>query len=203
MKVCGVTNVSDAKMVVSSGASALGLILAASPRRVTLDQAREIAAATSGEIIRCAVFRDNDDEFIFEQLDALDVDVVQVHGSLSAKLLETLRERSLLIVRALNIEDAEFEHYDESGVDAVLIDGPRPGSGVTHSWDRLRERHFTVPVIAAGGLNPSNVADVISVTSAWGVDCASGVESGPGKKDRDMVEGFVSSARGAFALLGA
>lgn len=203
MKVCGVTNVSDAKMVVSSGASALGLILAASPRRVTLDQAREIAAATSGEIIRCAVFRDNDDEFIFEHLDALDVDVVQVHGSLSAKLLETMRERSLLIVKALNIEDAEFEHYDESGVDAVLIDGPRPGSGVTHSWDRLRERHFAVPVIAAGGLNPSNVADVISITTAWGVDCASGVESGPGKKDRGMVEGFVSSAQGAFALLGA
>jgi len=199
VKVCGVTTVSDAKMVASTGASALGLILAASPRRVTIDQAREIALAMEGELLRCAVFRDEEDEFILEHVRALDVDVVQVHGSLNSALVERLRERSLLIVKALDIEGSEFSDFDESSVDAVLIDGPRPGSGVTHSWDRLHERRFSVPVIAAGGLNPTNVADVINATRARGVDCASGVERRLGQKDRDLVEAYVTHAHQAFA----
>jgi phosphoribosylanthranilate isomerase len=203
VKVCGVTNVADASMVASAGASALGMILAESPRRVSLEQAREIAEATKGKLLRCAVFRHDEDEFILEHLDELDVDVVQLHGTLSPPLLAAILRRSMLIVKALSIDGDEFDDFDESEVDAVLIDGPRPGSGVTHSWERLRERHFRVPVIAAGGLNPSNVTDVIKATNAWGVDCASGVERDSRQKNRDLVEDYVANARDAFAHLGA
>jgi phosphoribosylanthranilate isomerase len=85
-------------------------------------------------------------------------------------------------------------------VDAVMIDGPRPGSGVAHSWDRLASRPFVVPVIAAGGLTAQNVADVVVMTRAWGVDSSSGVEARPGVKDTELVAQFVSRARGAWAL---
>jgi phosphoribosylanthranilate isomerase len=203
VKVCGVTNVPDAKVVASAGASALGLVLTRSPRRVTLDQAREIADALRGELLRCAVFRDDEDDYILESLDALDVDMVQIHGALGEELLEKLRSRSLLVVKALDIEGTEFLDFDESGVDAVLIDGPRPGSGVAHTWQRLDERTFRVPVVAAGGLNANNVALVVATTKAWGVDCASGVECGPREKDASMVESYVTNARRALALLGA
>jgi phosphoribosylanthranilate isomerase len=189
-------------MVASAGASALGLILTESPRRVSLEQARDIAAAAKGELLRCAVFRFDDDEFVLEHLDSLDVDMVQLHGTLSSSLLAAIRQGPTLIVKALNIEGDEFDDFDESEVDAVLIDGPRPGSGVTHSWERLRERHFRVPVVAAGGLNPSNVAEVIKATNAWGVDCASGVEHVARQKDRHLVEEYVANARSAFAHLG-
>ena len=82
-------------------------------------------------------------------------------------------------MKALNIESEEFATFDDTLVDAVLVDGPRPGSGSEHSWDGLAARAFSVPVIAAGGLNPTNVAQVITATRAWGVDSASGVESRP------------------------
>lgn len=202
VKVCGVTNVADATMAAKAGASAVGMILAESPRRVTLEQAIEITAAMKGELLRFAVFRDESDEIVLTHLDALDVDVVQVHGELSPALRAAIHARSLLVVKALTIDGDEFGDFDEAQVDAVLIDGPRPGSGVTHSWERLRDRHFRVPVIAAGGLNPSNVAEVISATNAWGVDCASGVEQGPGQKDRELVERYVANARDAFTHLG-
>jgi phosphoribosylanthranilate isomerase len=199
VKICGVTSLDDAKFVVSAGASALGLILAASSRQLSLDQARAIADATKGDLLRVAVFRHNDDDFIVEHVDALAVDVVQVHGALSASLLDALRDRPVLIVKALSVDEPEFTTFDESSVDAVLIDGPHPGSGTTYSHDHFARRAFSVPVIAAGGLTPGNVAALIGASSVSGVDTSSGVESAPGVKDHELVERFIDNARAAFA----
>ncbi|MGO9478023.1 MAG: hypothetical protein ACLP7I_08775 [Limisphaerales bacterium] len=52
-----------------------------------------------------------------------------------------------------------------------------------------------------GGLTPDSVATTIVLTGAWGVDCASGVEAAPGRKDRALVEAFVAGARFGFASL--
>lgn len=199
VKICGVTSVADAGVAVDAGADALGLIFAASSRRVMMDQAIEILAATRGSLLRCGVFRENSDDDIIEHSSALDLDVVQLHGPLSDELLGELKERGLRVVKALNIEGEEFESFDETVVDAVLIDGPRPGSGIAHSWDRLRSRSFNVPVIAAGGLTASNVADVVTASYVWGVDCSSGVEKSPGVKDARLVVDFVTHARSAWA----
>jgi phosphoribosylanthranilate isomerase len=202
IKICGVTSVADALTAVNVGVNAVGVIFATSPRRVNVDQARGILDATKGSLLRCGVFRDNSDDDIIEHSRSLDFDVMQLHGPLSDRLLVTLRERPVRIVKALNIEDDEFDVFDESRVDAVMIDGPRPGSGVAHSWDRLASRPFIVPVIAAGGLTAHNVADVVVKTRAWGVDSSSGVEARPGVKDAGLVEQFVFRARGAWALAG-
>ncbi|MFY9783836.1 MAG: phosphoribosylanthranilate isomerase [Acidimicrobiales bacterium] len=199
VKICGVTTVDDAKYVVSAGASALGLILAESSRRVSLEQAREVANATEGDLLRFAVFRHNDDDFILEHVDALNVDVVQVHGELSNVLLNALRERPVLVVKALSVDEPSFLDFDETTVDAVLVDSPRPGSGESYSWKLLNEREFRVPVIAAGGMNPLNVADVVASTTVSGVDSSSGVERRPREKDHELVDRFIANARGAFA----
>jgi phosphoribosylanthranilate isomerase len=199
VKICGVTSLDDAKVVVDAGASALGLVLAASSRQLTLDQARVIADATSGNLLRFAVFRHNDDEFILEHVDALRPDVVQVHGTLSVSLLHALRERPVLVVKALSVDEPEFLTFDDTGVEAVLIDGPRPGSGTTYSRDHLERREFLVPVIAAGGLTARNVADLIDASRVSGVDTSSGVERSPGAKDHDLVREFIGTARAAFA----
>jgi phosphoribosylanthranilate isomerase len=199
VKICGVTSVADAGAIVGAGADALGLIFAVSSRRVSLERAREILDATRGVILRCGVFRENSDDDIVEHVRSLDLDVVQLHGPLGDRLLGALKEHQVRVVKALDIEGGEFESFDEIGVDAVLIDGPRPGSGFAHSWDRLASRTFNVPVIAAGGLNATNVAAVVVATDAWGVDCSSGVEASPGVKDARLVSDFVASARNAWA----
>jgi phosphoribosylanthranilate isomerase len=199
VKICGVTSVADASVAVDAGADALGLIFAASSRRVTMEQAVEILDATRGSLLRCGVFRENSDDDVIEHSRSLDLDVVQLHGSLSDELLGALKERHLRVVKALNIEGEEFESFDENVVDAVLIDGPRPGSGIAHSWERLAFRSFNVPVIAAGGLTAANVADVVRASHAWGVDCSSGVEASPGVKDAGLVRDFVAHARSAWA----
>ena len=198
VKICGLTTLGDANAAIDAGASAVGLILATSPRQLSLDRALAIAEATRDRVLRTLVFRDNDDEFILHALDLIDADVVQVHGPLSGELLEQLRQRDVRVIKALSITSEEFYDFNEGSVDAVLVDGATPVSGERHSWEELKDRPFVVPVIAAGGLSDENVAHVIAETNTWGVDSASGVESSPGVKHRERMKLFVANAQFAF-----
>lgn len=198
IKICGVTTLGDANAAIDAGASAVGLILATSPRQLSLDRALAIAEATNGRTLRTLVFHDNSDDFIRNAVDLIDAELIQIHGPLSDALLAHLRDRHRLVIKALSIASDEFYDFAEDRVDAVLVDGATPGSGLSHSWEELSERSFDVPIIAAGGLNETNVAQVIDTFSVWGVDSASGVESSPGIKDRGRLHEFIDSARGAF-----
>jgi phosphoribosylanthranilate isomerase len=199
VKICGVTSVEDAQGIHARGASAIGLILASSKRRISIGRATEIATATKGDLLRVAVFRDNSDDFICEAVDATGVDIVQVHGVLTDELLGLLRSRGVAVLKALSLGNEEFYDFDETKVDAVLVDGPTPGSGDAHSWVEVQARRFGVPIVAAGGLTPSNVESVISSVHPWGVDVSTGVESSPGVKDLALVGSFVDLAHHAFS----
>jgi len=200
VKVCGVTSMLDAQLVIDAQATALGLIFAASRRQVSLEGGREIAQYAKGAILVVGVFRNNEPDFILEVVEQVPLDAVQIHGELDGNVLDVLRRRGLGVIKALSIDDDDFFDFDETAVDAVLVDGPTPGSGAAHSWDALTKRSFAVPVIVAGGLNATNVAGVIEMTGAWGVDVATGVESAPGVKDRELVVNFVSAAQRHYSL---
>jgi phosphoribosylanthranilate isomerase len=56
-------------------------------------------------------------------------------------------------------------------------------------------RDLKVPVIVAGGLNPENVQEALSVLRPWGVDVVTGVESYPGRKHPGAVAQFIDAVR--------
>lgn len=198
VKVCGVTSTADAEVVAKAGADALGVILTTSRRQVTADLARDITALVRGRLLTVGVVDSRDAASLAVIRAGVDVDVVQVHGPLSGELLADLRSRGLLVVKALSVASAEFDAFEDEQVDAVLVDGPTPGSGEAHSFASLAERAFRRPVIAAGGLTPMSVGAVISAYGVWGVDVASGVECAPGVKDPARVTEFVDAARRSF-----
>ena len=72
--------------------------------------------------------------------------------------------------------------------------------GEKFPWKLLEDFDFGVPLILAGGLTAENVASAIAIVRPWGVDVASGVESSPGKKDRDKVLRFVKAVRAIDSL---
>jgi len=103
------------------------------------------------------------------------------------------------VVKALSVGAQGFGSFDELSVDALLIDGPAPGSGNVHAWHDLAGRGFKRPYVAAGGLTPDNVVNVLTETGAWGADVSSGVESSSRRKDASRVRDFVTNARAYFA----
>jgi phosphoribosylanthranilate isomerase len=96
-------------------------------------------------------------------------------------------------------------HDADPHVQAVLVDSRTAtavgGTGVAYDWAAARATLFGDSVarkrIAAGGLNPRNVAEAIATLRPWGVDVASGVEAAPGHKDPFKVREFVERARAA------
>ncbi len=129
VKICGVTNVADARSVALAKADALGMIFADAPREVTIADAREIVEETAGALLHAGVFRGRDDATILATIDKIDFGVVQLHDAPSDALLKELDARELVVIRALDIESDEFTTFDETTVDVILVDGSRPGSG--------------------------------------------------------------------------
>ncbi len=198
VKICGVTSVGDAAIVLDAGADALGVVLAASPREVDVERAAAIADFVGERAIRVGVFRGRGDDVIRRALDAVALDAVQLHDPVSVSLHEELRERGIAVIAVLAVGATVHDEVDEERADAILVDGPSPGSGRAHTWSPLAGRRFRRPLIVAGGLSAANVARVLGETGAWGVDAASGTESSPGRKDPAAVRDFVQAARRWF-----
>ena len=77
---------------------------------------------------------------------------------------------------------------------------------MTFDWAEAGKTVFgdagSTSMVAAGGLNPANVAEAIAALRPWGVDAVSGVEAAPGRKDPAKVREFVRRARTATRVMG-
>jgi phosphoribosylanthranilate isomerase len=218
IKVCGITNCEDAKLVAEAGADALGFIFAPSPRHVEPELVREIIAQLPPKTEKIGVFVNESPSRIREIVHECCLTGVQLHGDeadfVTAQELfprggaERKRVTMALSMRLLftpgsgaaTIRDPKWH----SVFDTVLVDSGsstrRGGTGLTFDWTRsepfIRELKKMYKVIVAGGLNQENVGRAIELFKPWGVDVASGVEREPGKKAPEKVRAFVSAARG-------
>jgi phosphoribosylanthranilate isomerase len=214
IKICGNTTLEDALLAVEAGADAVGFVFARSPRQVTAAQVAAIVPHLPASVEKIGVFVDATLEEIVSMVQACGLTGVQLHFDADPKLPARLHERlgpKLRILRVMHFgaETAEdhaaqlAEHARNPHVDAVLVDSRTAtavgGTGVTFEWAEARKTIFCdakkLKLIAAGGLNPGNVAEAIAALRPWGVDVASGVEAAPGRKDPAKVREFVIRAR--------
>ncbi len=203
IKICGVTSLQDAGVVVDAGADALGLIYASSVRQVVGDAAGDIVERYADQLWCVGVFRNQEDHQIVRIVERDGLRVVQLHDPASEHLLDALALRGVKVVRAVTAHAPSLNPQESETVVAVIVDSAQPGSGIANDWEQVTSLHFEVPVIVAGGINPETVAAVITATRPWGVDVASGVEILHGVKDPAKVASFVSRARAALTQKGA
>jgi phosphoribosylanthranilate isomerase len=206
VKICGTTCVEDACLAAEAGADAVGFVFAESPRRVTVEAARSMAARLPAATEKIGVFVEPGFEAVARAVEEAALTGVQMYGGFPMALL---RERfpALRLLRVVHFsEDLEAglrAAAGEPAVDAVLVDsraGSRMGgTGIPFDWARARG-HFEASerrLVAAGGLAPANVAAAIAALAPWGVDVVTGVEAAPGRKDPARVRDFVALARRA------
>lgn len=188
VKICGITSREDALASVAAGASAVGFnFYPGSPRYV--DPERAAGLGRDLPVLKVGVFVNEAPERVEEIARVAGIDVVQLHGDERPDQFPALRVWKAL--RATGEWDVQtLDRY--SAAEAVLLDGPVPGSGQPFEWTRaqgLRHR-----IILAGGLDADNVADAILTVRPWGVDACSRLEKAPGIKDHDKVLRFVRAA---------
>jgi phosphoribosylanthranilate isomerase len=210
VKICGNTSLADAQLAAEAGADAVGFVFAPSPRRVTPEQVATITPHLPASIEKIGVFVDADFTAIAAAVQLAGLTGVQVHSGGPYALTAQLRERfgpDLRILRVIHFGDDAARQLSsassDASIDGVLVDSRTAtavgGTGVAFDWQAAKATVFSgqngLKLIAAGGLNPGNVADAIATLHPWGVDVVSGVESSPGIKDADKVREFIANAR--------
>lgn len=201
VKICGITNAEDALLAAGLGADAVGMIFAASPRRIATGEARDIVRRLPPDVISVGVFRNESPQRVLDTANKLGLRSVQLHGSEPPEATRWLAARIPMVIKAFSATDAALAHHAEYGAHRLLIDSATPGSGQLFDWAVLEEAPMNKPFILAGGLSPSNVADAVRTVQPWGVDVATGVEASPGTKDPAKVRQFIAAARAAAATL--
>jgi len=201
VKICGITNVEDALAAVEAGADLLGFVLwEKSPRYVTIESARDIARRLPPAVRRVGVFVDATVEQVMFSLRICDFSALQFHGQESPSFCQQF---SVMKIKAFRVRDAaSLQAMPGYDTDAFLLDsqveGQQGGTGETFDWPLAAEaKKFDKPIFLAGGLTPQNVAAAIRAARPFGVDVSSGVESSPGKKDRQKMRDFVAAVRAA------
>jgi phosphoribosylanthranilate isomerase len=194
IKICGVTQLSEALLIAEQGADSIGLVFhRKSPRFIGLDAALKIRDAMPPFVTITALFMDETEAWVSKVLSSINPDCLQFHGEEPESDCVRWNQpyiKTISMGSAVDVEAYAQQYFSAQG---FLFDsnaaGRQGGSGDTFEWSKI-PLSFDRPLILAGGLNPANVADAVSQVRPWGVDVSSGVEVSKGVKDLNLVNQF-------------
>ena len=200
VKICGITNREDALFAVAQGVDALGFIFyERSPRYVHPERVGRIVSALPPFVTPVGVFVNTAREEVLAIARLTGLRAVQLHGD------ETPAEclgYPIPVIRALRVGDGfDPASLSDFPVDTFLLDTAKKGwyggTGETFDWRVARAAAAHGRIILSGGIDPSNVADAARTVNPYAVDCGSGVEAAPGRKDHDRIADFFEALRSA------
>ena len=207
VKICGLSTPETLDVAVDAGADMVGFVsFPPSPRHLGLDTARALGKHVRRRAVKVALTVDADDATLADIVEALQPDILQLHGRETVARLRDIKQKfGLQVMKALAVETAadlaSLPLY-AAAADRILFDARAPkeatrpgGLGAVFDWHVLENLDLKLPFMVSGGLNAGNVAEAVRVTRAGGVDVSSGVERAPGIKDPEMIRGFIRAAR--------
>jgi phosphoribosylanthranilate isomerase len=199
VKICGLTNLDDARAALEAGADALGFnFYPSSPRFVLPETAAQIVARLPQPTCIVGVFVDALRHDIARIAQQVGLTALQFHGNEAPELLQSWPQKVIkaIRVRDRHAADAARRHAVDFILADAYVEGQLGGTGsriaveLLEGFDRSR-------LILAGGLTPENVAEAASVVRPFAVDVASGVERSPGQKDWNLMRRFIAHAHAA------
>ena len=206
IKVCGITNIDDIKYASDiEDIDYLGIIFAKeSSRCVDLDLAEKLINACDQKKNIVAVFMNQSKENVSSIIKNLDFDILQFHGNESIDFCKFFKKP---FIKTFHIKDTklninmDFIKYAHSFLLDTSSGNTYGGTGKTFDWEILNKHEFfndkdlSFPYLIAGGLNPSNIKDLISKYNPPGVDVSSGIESSIGTTDHLLMKKFIENVR--------
>jgi phosphoribosylanthranilate isomerase len=213
VKICGLSTRETLDVALQAGADMVGFVFfPPSPRHLSLETARDLGKQANGRASKVALTVDADDATLANIVEALQPDILQLHGKETVARLRDIKQTfGLQVMKAIAVETsadlAPLPGY-AAVADRILFDARAPkeatrpgGLGAVFDWQVLENLDLKLPFMVSGGLHAGNVAQAIRVTRAGGVDVSSGVERTPGVKDPEMIQSFIRAARATEELM--
>jgi len=204
VKVCGLKSTQEIDAAAAAGADAIGLVLAPSPREISIERARDLAgyvATAHPGLLSFAVTSDLAPQHLRDIVQNVGVSGVQPHGLHSQAAANAVRvdRPDLVVLQPVGVDpvhgrgDWSSIPTDHLPLFDTKVAGVEGGSGIPFDWALVADvsRDF----VLAGGLSPDNVVRAVVVSGAWGVDASSGLESSLGIKDLIRIRDFVRGAK--------
>src|SRR3954453_23031503 len=181
VKICGLSTPETLEAALGAGADMTGYVFfPPSPRHLSLEKARELGRQAKGRAVKAALVVDADDATLENIVDALQPDILQLHGKETVARLRDIKQKfGLPLMKALAIETAAdlaaLPGY-AAVADRILFDARPPkhatrpgGLGATFDWHLLENLALEIPFMVSGGLHAANVAEAMPVTRAGGI----------------------------------
>lgn len=212
IKICCISSIEEAKLAVSYGASALGLVgsMPSGPGVITDELIFEIVKTVPPPIGTFLLTSETKVDAIITHHQKVLTNTIQIVDALSEGTYQQIKTAlpAVKLVQVIHVIDESS--IDEAlqisdQVDALLLDSGNPklavkilgGTGNTHNWKLSRKivEQSKVPVFLAGGLKPENVQQAIEEVQPFGLDLCSSVRTDK-KLDPYKLEAFFKAARG-------
>jgi phosphoribosylanthranilate isomerase len=201
VKICGITNWSDARGAVAAGADYLGFnFYRESSRYIAPAAARRIVERLPVGVASVGVFVNEPEPEMLAIARRVGLDYVQLHGDETPEIVSRMR-RSFRVIKAIRVRDsfrvAQLANFKRAS--SILLDGfdtrLRGGTGKSFNWKLAKNAGRKRQIFLAGGLTPENAAEAVSAARPFAIDVCSGVESRPGKKDAARMRALVTAVR--------
>jgi phosphoribosylanthranilate isomerase len=212
VKICGLSTHETLDVALQAGADMVGFVFfPPSPRHISLQTARDLGKQVKGRASKVALTVDADDATLANIVEALQPEILQLHGRETVARLRDIKQTFRLpVMKAMAVAtpaDLAILSGYAAVADRILFDAHAPkdatrpgGLGAVFDWHVLENLDLEVPFMVSGGLHAGNVAEAVRVTRAGGVDVSSGVESVPGLKDPETIRAFIRAARATEEL---
>lgn len=191
VKICGITNTDDANLAIENGADMIGFIFADSPRKISVEKAKEICLSIDDSVLKVGVVVDENIEDVVKAVKEGWLDVIQFHGKISDEKAIELGVSWYNAVRVSKPDDFEKEYYTPIVLYDAFSENAYGGTGkrideklLDHAKEQGKDLYL------AGGINPENVKEIIEKYRPLMIDASSGLESSPGKKDPGKIRSF-------------
>jgi phosphoribosylanthranilate isomerase len=205
VKICGITNWTDARRAAEAGAQFLGFnFYRPSPRYIRPAAARRIIRRLPDGIAAVGVFVNESEASMLAIARQVGLDYLQLHGDEPPEQVARLK-REIPVIKAVRVRDSfKSKQLDSlSRASAILLDGfdarRHGGTGKTFDWNLARGSNGSRRIFLAGGLTPENVAEAIRVARPYAVDVCSGIEARPGRKDPARIVALMWAVKAAEA----
>lgn len=204
VKICGITQLSDAQTAIDAGVNALGFVFyEPSPRNVEPQAAQNIIRQLPPFVTTTALFVNQQVDRVQQIIEQVQPDLLQFHGDEDN---DYCRQFNRPFIKALRVKDSEdlvalSSQYPDAR--ALLLDtyvkGVPGGTGAAFNWQiiplAMRSR-----IILAGGLDESNVAAAVEQIKPYAVDVSGGVEREKGVKCSFKIKGFMDAVQRANSV---